>query len=219
GLAGDFRTDESPSVIVYPSFGVVDPLRRAHLAECLDEPGVVLGATVVVASEDAPYDAPRQLDGLVGRSLVVAVDDPVLVNLLCHMRQPPSPMLCQLLCQLLFQRPFYNGRLTLVALGRLDAQEVGQFFRDVELPLHLALWNVAPCFVLGHQAATSSLATVPSAAMMRSCAFSVRPLASNRPVLQSYQTLALFRVNRICRALLLLMRSPSSSAQLMLPVL
>src|SRR5690606_30149508 len=63
-------------------------------------------------------------------------------------------------------------------------------------------------------------ATLPrSALVMRSCAFSVRPLASNRPVVQSYQTLALLKPDRIRRALLLLMRSPSSSAQLMLPVL
>src|SRR5690606_17085441 len=113
----------------------------------------------------------------------------------------------------------HDGTLTLVPLGRLDAQEVGQFFRDVELPLHFARGNVSAGGILGHQAATSILITVPSAAIIRSCARSLRPLASNRPVLQSYQTLALFRANRIFRALLLLILSPSTVAQQMLPVL
>src|SRR5690606_27222655 len=113
----------------------------------------------------------------------------------------------------------HDGTLTLVPLGRLDAQEAGQFFRDVELPLHFARGNVSAGGILGHQAATSILITVPSAAIIRSCARSLRPLASNRPVLQSYQTLAALSIERICRAELLLMRSPSSSAQQMLPVL
>ena len=66
-------TDQAPAVLIVPALGVVDPLWRAHLAECLDEAGVVLAAAVVVAAQDAPHDVPRQLDGLVWRVQVVAV--------------------------------------------------------------------------------------------------------------------------------------------------
>src|SRR5690606_5517138 len=65
--------------------------------------------------------------------------------------------------QLLSDGPLHDSRLTLVPLGRLDAQDVGQRFGQVKLPLHLV-----PSFVPGHQAATSILATVPSAAIIRS---------------------------------------------------
>src|SRR5690606_30771111 len=72
----DFWSDEPPSVIVRPSFGVVDPPRRTHLAECLYEPGIVLGRSLVRVAEDSLYGGPGELDSVILSSPPIAISRP-----------------------------------------------------------------------------------------------------------------------------------------------
>src|SRR5690606_3662367 len=54
----DLRADETPPVLVHPSFGVTDPLRRTGLEKNIDQQGVVLTAAVVVAIQDGSHNIP-----------------------------------------------------------------------------------------------------------------------------------------------------------------
>src|SRR5690606_34803775 len=76
----DLRADETPTVLVHPSFGVTDPLRRTGLEQVVDQERIIVWGAPVLPAQEVCHNIPWDLDCLVRYAAVIVVDALVLVN-------------------------------------------------------------------------------------------------------------------------------------------